>query len=144
MTNKENRTGSLKEALAGADVLIGVSKGNLLTASDIKLMNKQPIIFALANPIPEIMPMEAKKGGAYIVATGRSDFPNQINNSLAFPGLFKGALSVRAKKITEKMKIKAAEALASLVKEPTADKIISTPFDEGVADTVAKAVASIA
>lgn len=144
MTNKNNTTGSLQKALRGADVFIGVSAGNLLKATDIKLMTEKPIIFALANPIPEIMPDEAKNGGAFIVATGRSDFPNQLNNSLAFPGVFKGALSVRAKKITEKMKIKAAEKLASLVKNPTTDKIVVSMFDKGVADAVAKAVAGAA
>lgn len=143
-TNKNNVAGSLQKALRGADVFIGVSAGNLLKATDIKLMTEKPIIFALANPVPEIMPDEAKKGGAFIVATGRSDFPNQINNSLAFPGVFKGALSVRAKAITEKMKIKAAEALASLIDHPTPDKIIPSVFEKGVAETVAKAVAGAA
>lgn len=140
VTNKAVLKGSLQVALKGADVFIGFSKGNLLKESDIQLMTKKPIIFALANPTPEIMPDEAKIAGAYIVATGRSDYPNQINNSLAFPGVFKGALSVKANRITEEMKIKAAEALASLVKNPTVDKIIPGPFDKGVADTVAKAV----
>lgn len=141
ITNKEKRQGSLKDALKGADVFIGVSKGNLLTASDIKLMNDKAIIFAMANPHPEILPEEAKKGGAFVIATGRSDYPNQVNNSLAFPGIFKGALSVRADKITEQMKIAAAEALAGLVKNPTADKIIPGPFDKGVVEAVSRAVA---
>lgn len=141
LTNKKNKEGLLQDALKGADVFIGVSAGNLLKAADIKLMNKKPIVFALANPTPEIMPDEAKKGGAYIVATGRSDFPNQINNSLAFPGIFKGALEIRAKKITEEMKIKAAGALADLVKNPTVDKIIPGAFDKGVTEAVIKAVA---
>lgn len=144
ITNKANLKGSLQVALKGADVFIGFSKGNLLKFSDIKLMAKKPIIFALANPTPEIMPDVAKKAGAYVVATGRSDFPNQVNNSLAFPGVFKGALQKRAKRITEKMKEKAAKALASLVKNPTVDKIIPGPFDKGVAEAVAKAVASAA
>ncbi len=144
VTNKKGLRGSLQDALKGADVFVGVSAGNLLKASDIKLMAEKPIIFALANPIPEIMPGEAQGAGAYIVATGRSDFPNQINNSLAFPGIFKGALNVRAKRITEKMKTKAAEALASLVKNPTAGKIIPGPFDKGVTDVVAKAIAQAA
>jgi len=100
---------------------------------------KEPIIFAMANPIPEIMPDEALKGGAKIIATGRSDYPNQINNVLAFPGVFKGALEIRAK-ITDKMKLAAAEALAKMVKNPSPDKIIPSPFDEGVADAVAEAV----
>ncbi|MBI2019432.1 NADP-dependent malic enzyme [Candidatus Daviesbacteria bacterium] len=141
ITNKNNIKGTLQDALKGADVFIGVSKANLLTTEDIKLMNDKPIIFALANPAPEITPDEAKKAGAFIVATGRSDYPNQINNSLAFPGVFKGALSVRARRITDEMKIKAAETLASLVENPTVDKIIPSVFDEGVADAVAKAVA---
>ncbi len=144
MTNKNNTTGSLQKALRGADVFIGVSKGNLLKVSDIKLMTEKPIVFALANPVPEIMPDEAKKGGAYIVATGRSDFSNQINNSLAFPGVFKGALSVKAKRITEKMKVKAAETLASLVDNPTPDRIIVSVFEKGVVDAVAQAVAEAA
>lgn len=141
ITNKNNQTGSLQDALKGADVFIGVSRGNLVTASDIKLMGNRPIVFAMANPIPEIMPDEAKEGGAYIVATGRSDFPNQINNSLAFPGIFKGALKVRASKITENMKIKAAQALANLVENPTVDKIIPGPFDKDIAEYVSEAVA---
>lgn len=144
ITNKNNLKGSLQDALKGADVLVGVSRGNLVKEADIKLMNKKAIIFAMANPIPEIMPSEAKKGGAFIVATGRSDFPNQINNSLAFPGVFKGALQAKTKRITEKMKVKAAEALASLVKKPTVDKIIPSLFDKGVTETVAKAVAQAA
>lgn len=144
ITNKNDLKGSLQDALKGADVLVGVSRGNLVKEADIKLMNKKAIVFAMANPIPEIMPSEAKKGGAFIVATGRSDFPNQINNSLAFPGVFKGTLQAKAKRITEKMKVKAAEALASLVKKPTVDKIIPSLFDKGVAEIVAKAVAQAA
>ena len=140
ITNKKGIKGSLQDALKGANVFVGVSKGNLLKAADIKLMSERPIIFALANPIPEIMPREAKDAGAYIVATGRSDFPNQINNSLAFPGIFKGALQVKAKRITEKMKVGAAYALASLIKNPTRDKIIPGPFDKRVVDTVARAI----
>jgi malate dehydrogenase (oxaloacetate-decarboxylating) len=140
VTNKNNLSGSLKDAMKGADVFIGVSKGNLLTADDIKLMNKNAIIFAMANPTPEIMPEEATKGGALIVATGRSDMPNQINNSLAFPGVFKGALESRATKITKEMKIAAAEALAALVADPTADKIIPGPFDKGVVEAVSAAI----
>jgi malate dehydrogenase (oxaloacetate-decarboxylating) len=140
VTNKNNVSGGLGDALNNTDVFIGVSKANLLNQNDIKLMNKNSIVFALANPIPEIMPDEAKKGGAMVTATGRSDLSNQINNSLAFPGIFKGALQIRALKITKEMKIKAAEALASLVKKPTADKIIPGPFDKGVANIVSKAV----
>lgn len=140
ITNKEKRSGTLQDALRGADVLIGVSKANLLTAEDIKTMAEKAIIFAMANPIPEILPEEAKKGGAYVIATGRSDFPNQVNNSLVFPGIFKGALKIRAPKITEEMKVAAAEALASLVKNPTVEKIIPGPFDFGVVEAVSKAV----
>jgi len=140
--NRENKSGNTKDALKGADVLIGVSAPNILTAEDIKLMNEKSIIFAMANPVPEIMPEEAKKGGAYIVGTGRSDFPNQLNNSLAFPGIFKGALESRAKKITKEMKLAAAYALANLVKDPTPDKIIPGPFDEGVVEAVSQSVKS--
>jgi malate dehydrogenase (oxaloacetate-decarboxylating) len=140
ITNKENLSGSLRDALSGADVFIGVSKANLLNSSDIKLMAKDAIVFAMANPIPEIMPDEAKKGGAAVAATGRSDLPNQINNSLAFPGIFKGALEIRATKITKEMKIAAAEALAGMVANPTPEKIIPGPFDPGVADAVSSAV----
>lgn len=140
ITNRQNLSGNLEHALVEADVFIGVSKGGLLKPEYIRYMAKKPIIFAMANPIPEIMPDEAKKAGAFIIATGRSDFPNQINNSLAFPGIFKGALDSRKPKITEEMKIKAAKALAGLVKNPTIDKIIPGPFDKGIADKVAKAV----
>lgn len=141
ITNKKGVSGSLQDAMKGADVIVGVSRGNLLTPEDLRLMNKRPIVFAMANPIPEIMPDEAKKGGAYIVATGRSDFPNQINNSLVFPGVFKGALSIRAPRITEQMKVRAAEALANLVQNPTPEKIIPGAFYEGVTDTISRAVA---
>lgn len=144
ITNKNRLTGSLQDGLKGADVFVGVSRANLLFLDDVKLMAEKPIIFAMANPTPEIMPEEAKKGGAYIMATGRSDFPNQINNSLAFPGIFKGALQVKAKRITEEMKIKAAQALAALVKNPTVDKIIPGPFEKGLTEAVAKAVAQAA
>lgn len=141
-TNKQNFSGSLKDALKGADVFIGVSAPNIISSDDVKSMNEKSIVFALANPIPEIMPDEAKKGGVYVVATGRSDFPNQINNSLAFPGIFKGALESKAKRITDKMKIEAAKALAAIVSDPTPEKIIPGPFDDGIAETVANAVAS--
>jgi malate dehydrogenase (oxaloacetate-decarboxylating) len=103
-------------------------------------MNEKSIVFALANPNPEILPVEAKRGGAYVIATGRSDFANQINNSLAFPGIFKGALEIRAYRITSEMKVAAAEALAGMVKNPSTEKIIPGPFDKGVAEIVAKAV----
>lgn len=144
ITNKQNISGSLQAALAGADVLVGVSTANIVKENDIKLMNKKPIIFAMANPVPEIMPDLAKKAGAYIIATGRSDFANQINNSLAFPGIFKGALSIGAKTISQEMKKAAAMALSQLVKNPTREKIIPGPFDKGLTETVAKSVAKAA
>ncbi len=140
ITNKENLSGKLKNVLKDADVFIGVSKANLLTSADIKIMNKDAIVFAMANPVPEIMPKEALKGGAKVVATGRSDMPNQINNSLAFPGIFKGALKIRAPRITAKMKVNAAYALAGMIKRPTVDKIIPGPFDKGIASVVSNAV----
>lgn len=140
-TNPEQRTGGLHEALAGADVLIGLSGPGLATAKDIRLMAPKAIVFAMANPTPEILPAEAKKGGAYIVGTGRSDFPNQINNSLAFPGIFRGALDSGVRKITEEIKLKAAYAIASLVQKPTPERIIPDMFDARVAKTVARAVA---
>lgn len=139
-TNPLNERGSLNEILKEKDVFIGVSKGNLIDKSDIKLMNKNPIIFAMANPTPEIMPDEAKLGGAMIVATGRSDFDNQINNVLAFPGIFRGALDNKVKKITDKMLIKAAVNLAGLIKNPTSTKIIPSPFDKNVVEVVSSAI----
>lgn len=143
ITNLEGKNGSLSDALNGADVFIGVSSSNLLDEDAVKSMAEKSIIFALANPIPEIMPDLALGAGAFIVATGRSDFPNQINNVLAFPGIFKGALSVRASDINDKMKIAAAEALAEYV-DPTIEKIIPGPFDEGIAERVAQAVKNAA
>ncbi|MBD5115827.1 MAG: NADP-dependent malic enzyme [Ruminococcaceae bacterium] len=142
-SNKKIKKGGLAEAVIGADVLIGVSKPGLFTEDMIKTMADRPIVFAMANPVPEIMPEEAKKAGAYIVGTGRSDFPNQINNVLVFPGIFKGALSVRAKEITEKMKLAAAYAIASVIpdNEITAENIIASPLNKSVADSVAQAVA---
>ncbi|MCR4284825.1 MAG: NADP-dependent malic enzyme [archaeon] len=140
LTNKELIKGGLRDALEGVDIFIGVSKGNLLTKDMIGVMNEKPIIFALANPTPEIMPDLAKEAGAFIIATGRSDFPNQVNNVLAFPGIFRGALDIRAKRITNKMKIAAAEALASLVAEPSVDMIIPHSLDKTVVPRVAEAV----
>jgi len=142
ITNKTCMKCSLKEALKGADIFIGVSAPNLLSADDIRTMNKDAIVFAMANPDPEITPDEAKKGGAKIVATGRSDFPNQINNVLAFPGIFRGALDCRAKQITEEMKMAAADAIASLVpkKELSPDHIIPNAFDPRVGPKVAEYV----
>jgi len=139
ITNFKKIKGSLKDALKNADIVVGVSKEKLISKEDIKLMNKKPIVFALANPVPEIMPDEAKAGGAFIVATGRSDFPNQINNVLAFPGIFRGALDIRAKKITTEMKIAAAETLANLV-NPSVEKILPLPLDKTIVPAVAEAV----
>lgn len=139
LTNKTKERGKLADVIIGKDVFIGVSSPNLVTKEMVKTMNKDSIIFAMANPVPEIMPDEAKAGGAKVIATGRSDFPNQVNNVLAFPGVFKGALEIRAR-ITEKMKLAAAEALAGMVKHPTAERIIPSVFDEGVAEKIADAV----
>lgn len=139
-TNRLNIKGKLLTALRGSDVFIGVSVANLLKKEDIELMNKDSIIFGLANPNPEITPDEARLGGAKIIATGRSDYPNQVNNVLVFPGIFKGALESGATKITDDMKIAAAEGLAKLVKNPTVNKIIPRPFDRGVCEIVAKSV----
>jgi len=139
-TNREDKSGSLRDALKGADVFIGVSKAKLLTAEDVKTMAKDPIIFAMANPVPEIMPDEARAGGAKIIGTGRSDFPNQINNVLAFPGIFRGALDAGAKKITPAMKLAAAYALANAVQNPTPDQVLPNPLDRTIAPLVAQAV----
>ncbi|MEE8349365.1 MAG: NADP-dependent malic enzyme [Acidobacteriota bacterium] len=140
-TNQEGRSGSLQTVLEGADVFIGVSKGNLLSSEDVSRMASDPIVLAMANPLPEIMPDEARRGGAAIVGTGRSDFPNQINNLLAFPGIFRGALDAGASTITEPMKITAAKALAAAIPEPTRDRILPDPLDKGVSLQVASAVA---
>ncbi len=137
ITNPKKLRGSLHDALAGADVFIGVSAPNLLKKEDIKIMNEKAIVFAMANPTPEIMPEEAKKGGAYIIATGRSDYPNQINNVLVFPGIFRGVLDNKIKKITDEHKIKAARAIAGLIKKPTRDKIIPRALDKRVVKKVA-------
>ena len=145
-TNKEQLHGDLKDAMKGKDVFVGVSAPNIVTAEMVGTMAKDAIVFAMANPIPEIMPDEAKKGGARVVATGRSDFPNQINNVLVFPGIFKGALEARATDITEEMKIAAVRAIADIIKpeELTEDYIIPGAFDERVADNVAREVAKTA
>ena len=144
-SNQNVKKGTLADAAKGADVLIGVSRPRLFTDEMIASMADKPIVFAMANPVPEIMPDDAKKAGAYIVGTGRSDFPNQINNVLVFPGIFKGALSVRAKEITEEMKLAAAYAIASSVpdEEITPENIIASPLDRTVADKVAEAVAKV-
>ena len=141
-TNSENIKGSLHDALHGADVFIGVSMQNLLNADHVRTMAKDPVIFALANPTPEIMPEEAIYGGAKIVATGRSDFPNQINNVLAFPGIFRGALDARATRVTHKMKVAAAKAIASAVEADklSTDYIVPSSLNKEVAYKVAKAV----
>lgn len=139
-TNFENKSGSIQDVIVGADVFIGVSKGDLLGAADISRMAKDCMIFALANPTPEIMPEEAKKGGAAIIATGRSDFPNQVNNALAFPGIFRGALDAGAPQITDEMKLAAAFALAEMVKTPGPETILPRVLDLAVSATVAKAV----
>ena len=146
ITNQECRKGTLEEVLVGADVFIGVSAPGCVTPEMVKSMNPNPIIFPMANPTPEIMPDIAKAAGAAVVGTGRSDFPNQINNVLAFPGIFRGALDVRASDINDEMKIAAARAIAAFVTEDKlcADYIIPSPFDEGVAQAVAKAVAQAA
>lgn len=142
MTNKNNLKGGLEDAIRGADVFIGVSVPGVLKADMVRSMNENPVIFAMANPVPEIMPAEATQAGARIIATGRSDFPNQINNVLAFPGIFRGLLDARYTKLTNKMYIAAARAIAETVQEPNEDKIIPGPFDPGVADAVAEAVRS--
>lgn len=139
-TNKHNISGGPDEALKGADIFIGVSKADLLDAHHIKLMNKNPIIFAMANPVPEIMPDIALKAGAAIVATGRSDFPNQVNNALAFPGVFRGALDNKVRAITDQHKINAAEAIANLVKKPTADCIIPSVLDKRLVPAIARVI----
>jgi len=146
ITNKSGIKGSLADAMAGADVFIGVSAPNTVTPEMIKSMARDPIVFPMANPVPEIMPDLAESAGAAVVGTGRSDFKNQINNVMAFPGIFRGALDVRASEINDAMKIAAARALAGLVseKELTKDFILPEPFDERVAPTVAKAVAEAA
>lgn len=135
-----SRSGGLADALQGADIFIGVSKPGLLTQDMVRMMAPNPIIFALSNPTPEIMPDDAKAAGAAVVATGRSDFPNQVNNALAFPGIFRGALDHGVTKITDDHKIAAAEALAGLVDNPSADEIIPSPFDERVVPAVSRVI----
>lgn len=135
-----SQAGSIEDAITDADVFIGVSRAGLLTPELVQKMADNPIIFALANPVPEIMPDVAREAGVAVIATGRSDFPNQINNSLAFPGIFRGALDHGVKKITDQHKLAAAEALAGLVENPTAEEVIPSPFDERVAPTVARVI----
>ena len=140
ITNKNKIQGSLADGMIDTDIFIGVSQPGTVTKEMIGTMADKAILFAMANPIPEILPTDAKDAGAYIVATGRSDFPNQINNILVFPGLFRGVLDARARKITDDMKIAAAKALANMVDDPSPDKIIPGVFEEGVSDIVADAV----
>jgi len=141
ITNKEMKSGVLSDVIAGADVVIGVAgKGGKFTKSDIKKMGRDPIVFALANPNPEMLPADAHSAGAAVVATGRSDFPNQVNNALVFPGIFRGALDSGVKDITQDIKVAAAAALAALVKSPAKDKILPELLDKRVVKAVAKAV----
>ncbi|MEM9478265.1 MAG: NADP-dependent malic enzyme [Verrucomicrobiota bacterium] len=139
-TNKGNETGSVQETLEGADAFVGVSVGGLLKKDDVDRMADGAIVFAMANPDPEIMPDEARAGGAAVVGTGRSDFPNQVNNVLAFPGIFRGALDAGSRSISPEMKIAAAHALAGAIKEPTAERVLPSPLDRTVAPLVAKYV----
>ncbi|KAA9028417.1 NAD(P)-dependent malic enzyme [Niallia endozanthoxylica] len=146
ITNNEKKQGTLADALVGADVFVGVSAPGVVTKEMVQTMNQKSIIFAMANPIPEIMPEEAKEAGAFVVGTGRSDFSNQVNNVLAFPGIFRGALEVHAKEINEEMKVAAVHAIAGLItdEELHADYVIPDPFDPRVAAHVAEAVANAA
>ena len=145
-TNRDMEKGSLADVIKGADVFIGVSAPGTLTVDMVKTMNKDAIVFACANPTPEIFPDDAKAGGAKVIATGRSDFPNQVNNVLAFPGIFRGTFDVRAKDINEEMKMAAAKAIAGLIsdEELAPDYIIPKAFDKRVGPAVAKAVAEAA
>ena len=142
VTNLENKKGTLADALEGADIFVGVSAPNIVTKDMVASMNKDAILFAMANPVPEIMPDIAKEAGAKVVGTGRSDFPNQVNNVVAFPGIFKGALEGRATQITEEMKLATANAIAGLVAddELNENNILPEAFDPRVADVVSKAV----
>jgi len=136
ITNKSDLSGDIQDALKGSDIVLGLSQANLLTSDDIKLMNKDSIVFAMANPTPEINPEDAIAGGAKVVATGRSDYPNQINNVLVFPGMFKGAIETSTNYVTDEIKLKAADALAAIVANPTSDNIIPGVFDVGVVDAI--------
>jgi malate dehydrogenase (oxaloacetate-decarboxylating) len=140
ITNENCKEGLLTDALVGADAVVGLSAPNIIKPEFIKTMNEKPIVFALANPVPEIMPDIAKKAGAFVVATGRSDFENQVNNALVFPGIFRGALDKGVKKITDEMQIKAAKKLAGIVKNPKTNKIIPSLFDKGVVKSVASSL----
>lgn len=142
VTNLEGKTGTLADALKGADIFVGVSAPGIVSQEMVASMNSDAILFAMANPVPEIMPDLAKAAGAKVVGTGRSDFPNQVNNVVAFPGIFKGALEGRATQITEEMKLAAAEAIAGLVpdEELNENNILPEAFDPRVADTVSRAI----
>ena len=142
ITNKSDLSGGIQDALRGSDIVLGLSQANLLTSDDIKLMNKDSIVFAMANPTPEINPEDAIAGGAKVVATGRSDYPNQINNVLVFPGMFKGAIETSTNFVTDEIKLKAAESLAAIVDDPTQDNIIPGVFDAGVVDAIVDAFKS--
>ncbi|MCH7608604.1 MAG: NADP-dependent malic enzyme, partial [Chloroflexi bacterium] len=142
LTNREGAAGSIHDAIEGADVFIGLSMAGVLDRRDIERMAKDSVVIAMANPVPEIMPDEAAAGGAAVIGTGRSDFPNQVNNVLAFPGVFRGALDARATHVTAAMKLAAATALAGMVESPTAERILPSPLDRSVAPTVGKAVAA--
>jgi malate dehydrogenase (oxaloacetate-decarboxylating) len=140
LTNAEERTGGVLESMAGADAVVAVSGPGSLNGDHIRMMSQRPIVFTLANPTPEVSPEEAHAAGAVVVATGRSDYPNQVNNALVFPGVFRGALENRVTRITPTMKLRAARALAGLVKRPTAGKILPTMFDRRVVKAVAGAI----
>lgn len=142
LTNREGAAGSIHDAIEGADVFIGLSMAGVLDREDIGRMAKDSVVIAMANPVPEIMPDEAAAGGAAVIGTGRSDFPNQVNNVLAFPGVFRGALDARATHVTGAMRLAAATALAGMVESPTAERILPSPLDRSVAPTVGKAVAA--
>jgi len=140
ITNKNLQKGELKDAFKDKDVFIGVSVANLVTKEMVKDMNEKPIVFAMANPDPEIMPDDAKEAGAFIVGTGRSDFPNQVNNCLGFPGLFKGALAAKAKRLTNEMKVASAEAIASCVESPSVEMVVPAALDKNVPKKIAEAI----
>jgi malate dehydrogenase (oxaloacetate-decarboxylating) len=140
LINREKKSGSLADVVAGADVLIGVSAAGMFTLEIVKSMAKDPIVFALANPVPEILPDVAHEAGVAVLATGRSDFPNQVNNALCYPGLFRGMLDSGVKRVTDEIKVRAAEAIAAAVSSPTAEKIIPSIFDPGLHELVAKSV----
>jgi malate dehydrogenase (oxaloacetate-decarboxylating) len=140
ITNLSGTSGSAEEVIANADIIIGVSAAGAITQDMVRSMAKNPIVFALANPDPEIMPDDAKAAGAAVVATGRSDFPNQVNNAIAFPGIFRGALDNHVRQITDEHKIAAAKVIAGLVENPTADEIVPSVFDERLVPAIAKVI----